>query len=1166
MAKNNTGFQLPSLEELIELNPLTISPETLVIDAISKMNRSRQSGISHNSSENHFVRSSYILISEKSRLLGVLTERDIVKLSATSICLKTVKVSEVMTKNVVTLKKSNFEDIYQIMSILKQHKIRHLPVVDNCQHLIGIISSESICTALNPSNMLKMRSIEDIMSSQVLQASPDSTILNLSQLMAQERQSCVVIVEKKLSQAESLNHGENRQDITSNIPIGIITERDIVKFQLLELDLAQTIAQTVMSSPLICMKPTDSLLEVQQQMKKLRVRRLVVSDESGEFKGIISYQDMVEVFDTSELYRVINTLKQELNQQTHYLKQEIQQRKKSEAMVRENQQTLKLFVRHSPAAIAMVNREMRYLIVSDRWVEDYQLEDQNIIGLTHYEVFPEIPQSWKQDHQDVLTGKVKFLKSEEDSFVRQDGSVEWLRWELRPWHNLEGNIGGLVMLSEVITERKLLEQELHQSEAQMRAVFEGITDLIFKIELESDSIQVLPTKFSSFNFAIAYDILIEQTYLQIFAGAEAEIYRSLVEQILKTQQIYDFEYSLNLGDSVVWFNVHISPISQTTAIWVARDISKRKEMEQSLYAEKELAQVTLKSIGDGVITTDALGKVRYVNPAAEQLTGWKTIEAQCRPLAEIFQIVDHLTREPVANPIDLVLQKNRVSKLVSDTLLISREGTEYAIEDSATLIKNRQGEVIGAVVVFRDVTQSRNLASELSWQATHDPLTGLYNRRKFEQQVDLAITDSQNNNAHHALCYLDLDRFKIVNDTCGHAAGDELLKQITILLKQRIRSSDIFARLGGDEFALLLHQCPIEIAHNIANQLRQLIENFRFAWEDKLFRIGVSIGLVAIDSTTENLTNLLSTADAACYAAKEKGRNCVHLYHKQDIVVAQQRGERQWIEKLNRALEENYCLDALPSEPFGDATQFVGGSHRFCLYAQKIISIEENCAENHYEILLRLIDEKGKIIAPGAFLPAAERYDLMPAIDRWVVTTFLAGYEVYCQLKQEQNQQPPTNLYTINLSGASINNQEFGTFLQKQFERYAIAAETICFEITETVAISNLDNAANLIGQLKKIGCSIALDDFGSGMCSLAYLKNLPVNYLKIDGSFVKNIANDRLDYATVECFHHISQIMNIKTIAEFVEDDVILQNLKQIGVNYAQGYGIERPQPLIFK
>jgi|GEM_PF-906498 len=1148
MNKDNLGFQLPQLEEFIEPNPLTVSPETPVIDAITWMNQPRIPSPSLDEAENQVTsRSSYLLVLEQSCLMGVLTERDIVKLSASSIDLNALTVGEVMTRNLITLKKSDYQDIYQVMSILRQHQIRHLPLVDDLGQLFGMISSEGICRTLNPTNLLKLRSVTDVMNTEVLHASPSSSVLSLSQLMAREGQSCVVIVESKSSneRAESSNHScrISQKYLYIGIPVGIITERDIVQFQIMGLDLAQTISQTVMSSPLVCMKPTDSLLDVQKQMKSLRVRRLVVSGESGKLRGIIGYQDMLRIFDTTELYGVISTLKQELNQQTKHLTQEIKQRKKSEILLRKNQQILELFVHRAPAAIAMLDSQMRYLVVSDRWIQDYQLENQDIIGFSHYEIFPELPQRWRQNYQDVLTGKIKFLKKEEDSFVRPDGRIDWLRWELHPWRNIEGEVGGLLIICEVITERKLLEQKLRSSEAQMRAVFEAMTDLILTVDLTDNSIQVLPTQFLDSNNALVYCDIIEQTHNKLFNDAEANHYQSLIRKTLETEQTFDFEYSLKVDDFLYWFSVNISPVSETIVIWVAHNITQRKQMEQNLFAEKELAQVTLKSIGDAVITTDAFGIVRYVNPVAERLTGWRTVEAQGKPLTEIFRIVNCFTREPIVNPVKLVLQENRIYELAEDTLLTAKDGTEYAIEDSAAPIQNHQGELIGAVVVFRDVTKARSLAHELSWQATHDPLTGLYNRRKFEQQVDLAIKDSQDNKTSHALCFLDLDRFKTVNDTCGHSAGDELLRQITSLLKQRIRDVDIFARLGGDEFGILLSQCPIYKAQQIANQLRQLTYDFCFVWSDKVFNIGVSIGLVAIDPTTISLASLLNRADAACYAAKEKGRNCIHLYHEQDAVIARKRGEIKWVDKINRALEDNL----------------------FCLYTQKIISIEKKSDYDRCEILLRLIDESTNIISPGAFLPAAERYDLMPAIDHWVITTFLANYEIYFQSRKEQQLSSPTRIYAINLSGASISSKEFAVFLEEQFDRHSVPPETICFEITETVAISNLDNAVTLIEKLKKLGCSIALDDFGSGMCSLTYLKNLPVDYLKIDGSFIQNIVDDHVDYATVECFNHISKIMKIRTIAEFVENDAILQKLEEIGIDYAQGYGIERPKPLTF-
>ena len=833
-----------------------------------------------------------------------------------------------------------------------------------------------------------------------------------------------------------------------------------------------------------------------------------------------------------------------------------QRYKKLTKTIHKDPQLLELFVRHTPAAIAMLDREMRYLVVSDRWIEDYQLTEKDIIGRTHYEVFPEIPERWRQDHYDCLTGKADVLNSEEDSFVRLDGRVDWLRWELRPWHNLEEEIGGLLMFCEVITERKLLEKQLQSTEARLRALFEAMTDLVFTIDTTDNSIEVLPTRFGDLhNFAVQKEI-VREIQKRLFDSNDAENYRSLNKQISQTHDVFNFELSFPIGEGAIWFSINISAVSETMVLWVAHNITQRQQMEQNLFAEKELSDITLKSIGDAVITTDALGKIKYLNPIAEDLTGWKTAEAKDKSFKEFFQIVNLFSRQPVVNPIDLVLENNQNFELSADTLLIAKDGTEYSIENSAAPIRDRQGKMVGAVMVFRDITQSLACNLKLAWEANHDHLTGLYNRRKFNELADAAIKDVRYNDTRHALCYLDLDRFKIVNDTCGHAAGDELLIQITKLLKQRIRDSDIFARLGGDEFGLLLHQCPLEIAQKIANQLRQLVHDFRFTYLDKVFRIGVSIGLVAIDSDIDNLASLLKKADAACYAAKQKGRNNVYIYREHNTEIAQQRKATQWVEKLNRALEEN----------------------RFCLYAQKIVSLrnyigeqtrdisQQQCTNDiHYEILLRLIDDSGELISPGAFLPAAERCDLMPEIDRWVINAFLASYEVYCQSRQRQQLSSPTNMYTINLSGASINNWDFGTFLEEQFSRYSIPSQTICFEITETVAISNLDNAVTLIEKLKKLGCSIALDDFGSGMSSFNYLKNLHVDYLKIDGSFVKNIVDDHVDYATVECFNHISQIMNIKTIAEYVENDVILQNLQKIGVNYAQGYGIERPQPLAF-
>lgn len=569
-----------------------------------------------------------------------------------------------------------------------------------------------------------------------------------------------------------------------------------------------------------------------------------------------------------------------------------------------------------------------------------------------------------------------------------------------------------------------------------------------------------------------------------------------------------------------------------------QEIEEHQHLKEILFAEKELAQVTLQSIGDAVITTDAQGNIKYFNPVAEQLTGWKVEEAEGLSLSEVFIIVNEITRKPADNPITTALLEGKIVGLANHTILIARDGTEYFIEDSAAPIRNRQGEIIGAVIVFHDVTESRHLTRQLSWEASHDALTGLINRRRFEQYLIDAIASVQDSNHHHVLCYLDLDQFKVVNDTVGHIAGDELLRQITALLQQGVRSNDLLARLGGDEFGLLLTQCSLSQATEIAEDLRERVRQFRFFWQGKTFIVGVSIGVVAINKTNPDLMELLGSADAACYAAKAKGRNCVHIYRQDDHELIKQRGERQLITTISRALE----------------------THRFCLYYQKIVSLSSKSVVEHYEILIRMLDENGELVSPNTFIPAAERYGLITDIDCWVIKTFFSNYH---NLFRQKLLSP--DLYAINLSGASICNNRFLEFLIEQFPRYQIPPQTICFEITETAAISNFDQARYFIGELKEIGCRFALDDFGSGLSSFAYLINLPVDYLKIDGTFVKNINHNLISQAIVEGFNRIAHAMNLETVAEFVEDETILEKLREIGVDYAQGYGISHPVPIQF-
>ena len=562
-----------------------------------------------------------------------------------------------------------------------------------------------------------------------------------------------------------------------------------------------------------------------------------------------------------------------------------------------------------------------------------------------------------------------------------------------------------------------------------------------------------------------------------------------------------------------------------------------QQLNLTLEHEKELTQVTLQSIGDAVITTDAMGRIQYLNPVAEVLTGRKQVEVQGLLLVDVFQLFHATTREPVESPIVEALREKRITKLAKNTVLITRSGAELSIDDSAAPIRTRNGQIVGGVMVFQDVSHHRRLADQLSWQASHDALTGLVNRRAFETHLEESLTAAKEQAKTHILLYLDLDNFKIVNDSCGHLAGDQLLCQIASLLQAHTRTTDVVARLGGDEFGVLLKQCPLEQALRIANLIREQIQVFRFGWEDKIFRIGVSIGLASLATETKSVADALSAADTACYAAKHSGRNRVHVHRANDVDVSQQKHQMQWVTRLSQALEDD----------------------RFCLYCQSIVPTTSTPLGNpHYEILLRLQDEANALISPGVFMPAAERYHLMHLIDRWVIRTLFTALDQHFHAEHACN-----CTYSVNLSGASINDNEFIHFVSDQFEQHQVPPSHICFEITETIAISNLTKAVQLIDHFRNLGCRFALDDFGSGMSSFAYLKNLPVDFLKIDGGFVKNIVNDPIDSAMVKAIHQIGRTMGLETVAEFVENDAILEKVTALGISYAQGYGIDKPHPL---
>ncbi|MER2513602.1 MAG: EAL domain-containing protein, partial [Nitrosomonas ureae] len=539
---------------------------------------------------------------------------------------------------------------------------------------------------------------------------------------------------------------------------------------------------------------------------------------------------------------------------------------------------------------------------------------------------------------------------------------------------------------------------------------------------------------------------------------------------------------------------------RTEALTITNDI---------LHQEKELFQITLASISDAVITTDTNGKITFLNPTAEIFTGWSNAEIHDTPLQNVFNIMDIATHKPAPDPLIDHLNELENSSRYRECILIHRDKKEYIIDYAVAPIQDEQKHKIGAVITFRDVTEQRKLTLKLAYQAAHDSLTGLLNRKEFENRLSKILTSIRKNDMH-ALLYLDLDQFKIINDSCGHSAGDKLLRQVTALLHSKLRARDTLARLGGDEFGVILEHCPRDQALQVADTLRELVQNFRFQWRGKTFTIGVSIGLFPITHENQGLEHALNAADSACYAAKEQGRNRVQIYqsvpHLQDSVEMQ-----QWLPRIQNALTEQ----------------------RFQLYYQPIqlISPEHAEQEQHGEILLRLQDENGQLIMPGAFLPAAGRHDQILLIDRWVVQRSL-------QLIKAHAAHTTNAIYTINISGQALVSGDFLDFTVSSIKASQLDPACICFEISEQTALNDLQHVVRFVTTLKELGCRISIDDFSSNLSSFSYLKDIPLDYLKIDGRLIKNMLTDPINQAMVESIHHIGHIMRLKTIAVWVEND----------------------------
>ena len=696
----------------------------------------------------------------------------------------------------------------------------------------------------------------------------------------------------------------------------------------------------------------------------------------------------------------------------------------------------------------------------------------------------------------------------------------------------------LTQLAGIAIRRKQDETALRDSEARFRALFDNVVDGVYQAKPDGELLSVNPALVQMLDYEDAQE-LGRCNMAELFI--EPKERERLVAELTSYGRVRNYEYRMRTRSGraiVVMENSRLVVEADGRARYfegTITDITQRKAAERALFNEKERAQVTLQSIGDAVVTTDAQGNVDYLNPIAEQLTGWDSREARGMPIETLIKLTDEITGESVQNPVLRCLHEGRVVALAGDVVIAARDGSSVAIQDSAAPIQDRGGQIVGAVMVFHDVSQERQLHRKLAYFASHDALTGFINRREFEERLGTALAAVHNESGRSgALLYMDLDQFKVVNDTCGHGAGDLLLRQLADVLRHRVPKSGALARLGGDEFAVLLPDCTMTVAGQIAEGLREAIAAYRFAWRDNALQVGVSIGIVPLQASSESVAALMSAADVACYVAKDLGRNRIHVYEEGD--AAERHQEMQWVARINRALEEE----------------------RFELFYQPIVPIGgRNDVWPHYELLLRMRDERRELVVPTAFIPAAERYNLMPMLDRWVVSHTLETLVF--------RGEPGTPPYTlaINLSGTTLNDARFLDFVLDKLTAASIPPGALCFEITETAAIANLGQVVTFMQALKARGCRFSLDDFGTGLSSLTYLKNLPVDYVKIDGQFVRNVLRDAADECVVESIARMAKAFKIEAIAERVESRDVMQRLGELGVAFAQGFFIAVPQPV---
>lgn len=697
---------------------------------------------------------------------------------------------------------------------------------------------------------------------------------------------------------------------------------------------------------------------------------------------------------------------------------------------------------------------------------------------------------------------------------------------------------GIYAVYRDVTARRQAEDLLAQSEEKYRSIVESLEDGYFEVDLAGNLL--------FFNAALGRILgrtpeqlkgLNNRDYMD--EATARKVYQAFSEVHDSGQPNPGFSWQFRLpGGELRYMETSVGLVRSGNGQpagfrGILRDVTDRIRTLDELFNAKELAEITLGAIADGVIRIDRHGRIDYLNPSARRLLDVEDDYLTGLPVEQVVSLEDG--QQAARDMISRCLGGEKIILNDGTALLRSASGAFRTIELSISPVRNAKQRIVGAVLAFSDISEQVRIREQLAYQARHDALTGLANRYRFEDETGRLIESARQEGAQHCLLYMDLDQFKVVNDTCGHHAGDQLLRRLSILIKDQVRRDDLLARLGGDEFGLLLSHCDTERAGIIAAQIIASVNQFEFEWKQQTFSVGISIGVVSINEHA-SLSSLLQAADQACYAAKDQGRNRFQVYRSDDDELIRRSTELRAAAFIDAAIREN----------------------RFELHFQRIVNIQDPSAPSHREILLRMRGRDGRLVAPAQFIPGAERYGKVTALDRWVVENVFA---MLVRLKAE-GRLDTHERYSVNLAGSTLNDTGFQAYLKQLIADTGIAPDTICFEITESSAVTNFRSTARFLQNLRKLGCHIMLDDFGSGLSSFTYLKMLPIDYLKIDGALIRDIARSDFDVAILQAIRDVARAIDVPLVAERVEDEATLSKLREIGVDYAQGFHLHRPEP----